>query len=67
MMDTTLKPITAIYPRTLNTSQHMVLHTPYDTVPQAIDKLRRDLTVWVKPEDVAAVKAAMRVTLGADS
>ena len=55
MMDTTLKPITAIYPRTLNTSRHMVLYTPYDTVQVAVDKLRRDLTVWVKPEDVQAV------------
>ena len=53
-MDTTLKPITAIYPRTLNTSCRMVLYTPYDTVPQAVDKLRRDYTVWVKPEDVQA-------------
>lgn len=54
-MDTTMRPITAIYPRTYSTSQHMVLYTPYDSVPQAIDKLRRDLTVWVRPEDVEKV------------
>ena len=50
-----MKPITAIYPRTLNTSQHMVLHTSYDPVQVAIDKLKRDYTVWVRPEDVQAV------------
>ena len=55
MMDTKMKPITAIYPRTLNTSQHMVLHTPYDPIQVAIDKLKRDYTVWVRPEDVQAV------------
>ena len=54
-MDTKMKPITAIYPRTLNTSQHMVLHTSYDPVKVAIDKLKRDYTVWVRPEDVQAV------------
>ena len=63
-MDTKLKPITAIYPRTLNTSRHMVLYTPYDTVPQAVDKLRRDLTVWVKPEDVQAVLEGVRAEKG---
>ena len=54
-MDTKMKPIVKIFPRTLATSHHSVLYTPYDTVPQAVDKLRRDLTVWVKPEDVQAV------------
>ena len=54
-MDTKLKPITAIFPRTLLTSQHSVLHTPYDTIAQAVDKLRRDQRAWVRPEDVDAV------------
>ena len=54
-MDTKLKPITAIFPRSLLTSQHQVLYTPYDTIPQAVEKLKRDQRAWVRPEDAETV------------
>lgn len=54
-MDLKLKPITAIYPRTFNTSQHMVLYTPFDEIPVAVEKLKRDHRAWVRPEEVDKV------------
>lgn len=55
MIDTDLKPITAIYPRTLATSQHRVIEPQYDGIETAVDKLRRDLRAWVKPGEVDQV------------
>jgi hypothetical protein len=41
--------------------------TRFDTVEQALEKIRNDRMAWVRPEDVEAVKAAMRGRDGADS
>ena len=60
MIDTDLKPITAIYPRTLATSQHRVLMPQYDGIDAAVDKLRRDLRAWVRPGDEAVVLEALK-------
>lgn len=63
-MDLSLRNIAAIYPRPLRVEYYSVMATKPDSVPQAIDKLRRDLTVWVKPDDVQAVLEAVNGKAG---
>ena len=39
----------------------------FDTVEQAVDKIKADRMAWVRPEDVERVKAALRGGDGAYS
>lgn len=54
-MNTELKPIAVIYPRTFAVEFHRVLYTPFDEVSLAVEKLQRDHRTWVRPEEVDRV------------
>ena len=60
MMDLSLRDIAAIYPRPLRVEYYKVMATKPDAVSVAIDKLKRDVAAWVKPEDVDQVLEGLK-------
>jgi hypothetical protein len=40
--------------------------TRFDTVEQAVEKIRADRMAWVRPEDAEKVKAQLGVNVGAN-
>jgi len=50
-----------VRPRPLRVEYYQVMATQPDAVPVAIEKVKKDKTAWVRPEDAETVLEALKV------